>query len=175
MHRAIPRLFVIFALIGSAACDTGADEAADAPAADTAATAPVDSAPAAGQASDGALLDPETATAEQLTGVPGIDAALAERIVAARPIESMLEVDAILAETLSEEQRDTVYAHMFKPIDLNTASGEEMQLIPGVGDRMQHEFEEYRPWRTIEQFRREIGKYVDEDEVARLERYVAIR
>lgn len=174
MHRATLRLFAILALVGAAACDTGADEAAETPAADTAAAATSDTA-AAAQATDGALIDPETATAEQLTSVPGIDAALAERIIAARPIENMLEVDAILAETLSEEQRDTVYARMFKPIDLNTASGEEMQLIPGVGDRMQHEFEEYRPWRTIEQFRREIGKYVDEDEVARLERYVAIR
>jgi hypothetical protein len=40
---------------------------------------------------------------------------------------------------------------------------------------MQHEFEEYRPYRAMEQFRREIGKYVDQAEVARLERYVTIR
>ena len=39
---------------------------------------------------------------------------------------------------------------------------------------MVHEFEEYRPYTSIEQFQREIGKYVDEDEVARLERYVYI-
>ena len=39
---------------------------------------------------------------------------------------------------------------------------------------MLHEFKEYRPYGNIEQFRREIGKYVDEDEVARLERYVVI-
>ena len=44
-----------------------------------------------------------------------------------------------------------------------------------MGNRMQHEFEEYRPYRNIEQFRREIGKYVDQAEVARLERYVTIR
>ena len=40
---------------------------------------------------------------------------------------------------------------------------------------MRHEFEEYRPYTSIEQFRREIGKYVDSTEVARLERYVTIR
>ena len=50
----------------------------------------------------------------------------------------------------------------------------EIELIPGVGGRMRHEFEEYRPYTSIEQFRREIGKYVDDDEVARLERYVRI-
>jgi hypothetical protein len=40
---------------------------------------------------------------------------------------------------------------------------------------MHHEFEEYRPYTSIERFRREIGKYVDSAEVARLERYVTIR
>jgi hypothetical protein len=39
---------------------------------------------------------------------------------------------------------------------------------------MLHEFKEYRPYKAIEQFRREIGKYVDKREVARLERYVTI-
>ena len=48
-------------------------------------------------------------------------------------------------------------------------------LIPGVGPRMRHEFEEYRPYTSMEQFRREIGKYVDKNEVARLEQYVMIR
>ena len=36
------------------------------------------------------------------------------------------------------------------------------------------EFEEYRPYTNIEQFRREMGKYWDAAEVARLEQYVRI-
>ena len=44
---------------------------------------------------------------------------------------------------------------------------------------MLHEFKEYRPYTSIEQFRREIGKYIDKDkreaELARLERYVVIK
>jgi DNA uptake protein ComE-like DNA-binding protein len=64
---------------------------------------------------------------------------------------------------------------VWKPLDLNTASGEEMVLIPGVGRRLRHEFEEYRPYKDMARFRREIGKYVDEAEVARLEKYVTIR
>ena len=65
--------------------------------------------------------------------------------------------------------------YVFVPIDLNTATEAEILSIPGVGKRMAHEFEEYRPYTSMEQFRREIGKYVNEDEVARLERYVEIR
>jgi len=40
---------------------------------------------------------------------------------------------------------------------------------------MLHEFKEYRPYDNIARFRREIGKYVNEKEVARLERYVTLQ
>lgn len=43
-----------------------------------------------------------------------------------------------------------------------------------MGQRMLHEFKEYRPYKSMDQFRREIGKYVDAKEVSRFERYVAI-
>ena len=59
-------------------------------------------------------------------------------------------------------------------MDLNAASSEDFLTIPGVGNRMVHEFEEYRPYVNMAQFEREIGKYVDENEVARLARYVYI-
>ena len=59
-------------------------------------------------------------------------------------------------------------------LNLNTASGDEFRTIPGVGDRMVHEFEEYRPYVSIQQFRREIGKYVDEAQVASYEQYLYV-
>lgn len=59
-------------------------------------------------------------------------------------------------------------------INLNTATGDDFRTIPGVGDRMVHEFEEYRPYASIAQFRREIGKYVDEEQVAAYEQYVYV-
>jgi predicted DNA-binding helix-hairpin-helix protein len=39
---------------------------------------------------------------------------------------------------------------------------------------MVHEFEEYRPYRSIQQFRREIGKYVDPAQLAEYEKYIFI-
>lgn len=168
------RSLLVAGLVVTMAACAPADDAA--PATDAVADTSADAAAPASEAVAGdALIDPESASAEELAAVPGLNADIAERIVAARPIENMLEVDAILAETLDEAQRDSVYVHLFRPLDLNTASGEEIQLIPGVGDRMEHEFEEYRPYTAIEQFRREIGKYVDDTEVARLEQYVTIR
>ena len=58
------------------------------------------------------------------------------------------------------------------PVELNTATEEEILALPGIGKKMAHEFEEYRPYKNIDQFRREIGKYVDDKELARLERLV---
>ena len=151
--------------------DTTPDMAGDTAGAMTppAATAPDATAPA------GAMLDPNDASRDDLLTVPNIDATLADALVAGRPYADMTQVDAVLSPTLSEEQRDSVYTRLWKRIDLNNATPAEMLLIPGMGDRMVHEFEEYRPYTAIEQFRREMGKYVDEVEVARLEQYVEIR
>ena len=71
-----------------------------------------------------------------------------------------------------DEEVARLEQYVFVPVELNTASKEEILAIPGVGDRMLHEFEEYRPYESMDQFRKEIGKYVDDKELARLERYV---
>lgn len=161
-------------LLSLAACADAPEETQETTAApfDSAATAAA--APAA-PALAGAMLDPNEASREELLAIPGMDAAVADALIAGRPYADMVAVDRVLAARLEEEQRDSVYTRLWRPIDLNSASKEEILLIPGVGERMQHEFEEYRPYRGIEQFRREIGKYVDPQEVSRLERYVTIR
>ena len=120
------------------------------------------------------ILNPNLAGEDELAGVAHLDAALVGSIVDARPLASSLELDALLSGSLGEEQRADVYAQLFLPLDLNTASGDEIMLIPGMNNRMTHEFEEYRPYTSLEQFRREIGKYVDEDEVGRFERYMTL-
>ena len=174
MRRQIQNVFVPVLLTALVACAGDADTGDAALEGDTAViAAPPAPAPAAATA-DG-LVDPGSATREQLTAIPGMTEALADSVLARAPYENMLQVDSILAGQLSEEQRDTVYAHLWKRIDLNNASDEEILLIPGIGDRMLHEFEEYRPYSAIEQFRREMGKYVDDEEVARMEQYVEIR
>ena len=79
-----------------------------------------------------------------------------------------------LGGSLTEEHLSELYAHLFVPINLNSASREEILLVPGVGERMAHEFEDYRPYISMAQFRREIGKYADDDEVARFEQFVFV-
>ena len=60
-------------------------------------------------------------------------------------------------------------------LNINTASPAEFEgAIPNLGKRMVHEFEEYRPYKSIQQFRKEIGKYVDEAKVAEYEKYIFV-
>ena len=59
-------------------------------------------------------------------------------------------------------------------INLNTAEESEFKAVPGVGDKMAHEFEEYRPYASITQFRKEMGKYVDEATIAGYEKHVFV-
>ncbi len=153
--------------------DSAAAVATPAPPAVDTMTAPVP-APATAQTATAAFLDPNTATAQELLMVPGFDQPLADAVVAGRPYADMTAVNKVVSTRLNEDGLDQAYTRLWKPINLNTASREEILLVPGIGARMAHEFEEYRPYRNIEQFRREIGKYVDEGEVARLERYVTL-
>ena len=120
------------------------------------------------------VINPNVVDEDQLTGVAHLDDALVAAIVDQRPFADTLELNALLSQSLSEAQRAELYAELFIPINLNTASGIEILLIPGMSNRMAHEFDEYRPYTSLVQFRREIGKYVDEDEVARLEQYVFV-
>lgn len=120
------------------------------------------------------VLDPNLAEVGELTAVPHVDEALATAIVDARPFVDAAELDELLSGSLDRSRRSEVYEHLFRQIDLNSASEAAIMLIPGMSSRMVHEFEEYRPYTSLEQFRRETGKYVDEEEVARLEQYVFI-
>ena len=152
-----------------AACSGAADETTDA--ADTAAVEATEDAAAVETA---AVLDANTATAEQLAGTEGVSEELAAAIVAGQPYASVTDLDAKLKETLSEDEAKAVLVNVFVPINLNSASEEEIRLVPGMTDKMVHEFEEYRPYADMGVFDREIGKYVDEEEVARFRQYVTL-
>ena len=119
------------------------------------------------------LLNPNLAGREELVAVPQLDEALVDAILDERPF-LMSELHALLSQSLSDAQLTALYAQLFIPINLNTATHEAILSIPSVGDRIAREFEEYRPYKAIAQFRRELGKYVSDAEVARMEQYVFV-
>ena len=120
------------------------------------------------------LADPNLAERNELVPLLGGNEEAVDAILASRPVLQMLELDQSLSAFLDESEREALYADLFRQINLNSAPREEIMLIPGMSARMAHEFEEYRPYTSLEQFRREMAKYVEDEEVARLEQYVFI-
>jgi DNA uptake protein ComE-like DNA-binding protein len=120
------------------------------------------------------LVNPDLASEKELLSLPHMSPALVKGIMERRPFLKMSDLNSFLSQSLGKEQLTELYRKMFVQINLNTATQDEILLIPGVGKRMLHEFEEYRPYKTLAQFRKEIGKYVDQKEVARLEQYVFV-
>jgi hypothetical protein len=80
-----------------------------------------------------------------------------------------------IGKYVNEQEVAHLEQYTFIPIDINTAPDSVLLTIPGLGPRMLGEFKEYRPYPNVEKFRREIGKYVNEKEVARLERYIVVK
>ena len=170
--------FFLIALAGCGGTDAGAEsetgEPADAATTETAGEATAGGDTGGGTMAEGALLNPNLASGEELAALPGMTPGAVTAIMDGRPFMDMLALDAAISGEVDEAGREALYARMWVPLDLNTASSEEIQLIPGVGDRMTHEFEEYRPYDGMARFRREMAKYVDDAEVDRLASYVFV-
>ena len=120
------------------------------------------------------IVDANIVSEKELTGLPHLTPALVKSVMSARPFPSITELDALLGASLTPAQRLELYGRLFVHLNLNTATREQILLIPNAGPRMVREFLEYRPYKALAQFHREIGKYVNETELARLEQYVFV-
>lgn len=107
------------------------------------------------------VVDANTIAEKDLAALPHMTPAIAKAVVAKRPFKSITELHALLlAQGLTQEQAMELYPKAFVHINLNTATSDEILLVPGAGKKMTIEFPEYRPWKTWAQFDRQIGKYI---------------
>jgi DNA uptake protein ComE-like DNA-binding protein len=120
------------------------------------------------------IIDPNVAAEKDLAALPHMNAALVKGILEKRPFLNMTDLNAFLSQTLTPEQLKELYGKMFVHINPDTATREEILMIPNAGPRMVREFMEYRPYKALAQWHREIDKYVDDEELARLEQYVYV-
>lgn len=100
--------------------------------------------------------------------IPGMTANSLRAIKAGRPHKGFAHADVAKVEQ-----------YVFIPVELNTFTNDVMDTFAsiGVGTRQwKREFAEYRPWTSMEQFDREISKYLRSrpNELKRLARYVVI-
>jgi len=161
-------------LTGCAAADSDDDVGHETEAEEAAEAA--EAATEAGEATIGenGLINPNLEGEDEIAALPGMTDEAAAAILEGRPFLDMGALDAALPASLDDEAREALYGAMWIPTNLNTASDAEILLIPGVGDKMLHEFKEYRPYDGMARFEREIGKYVDEEVIEGYEKYVFV-
>lgn len=116
-----------------------------------------------------------TGTGPEILLIPGAGKRMAHEFEEYRPWRNWAHFDKEIGKYVPQTEVDRLKQYVFIPINLNTATDDLFLTIPGVGQRMVHEFKEYRPWTSQAQFQKEIGKYVDQKEVARLWRYFVIQ
>lgn len=115
------------------------------------------------------------ATKEEIMLIPGMGPRMLHEFEEYRPYPSLAVFHREIDKYVDDAELARLEQYVFVPINLNTASDADILSIPGVGPRMLREFKEYRPYTSMEQFRKEIGKYVDAKVVAAYERYVTIQ
>jgi len=115
-----------------------------------------------------------TATPEEILLVPGAGKRMVHEFDEYRPWKTYAQFDKEIGKYVGAEKTAQLAQYTFIPVRLNTASDADILSIPGAGQRMVREFKEYRPWKTKEQFIKEIGKYVGAKEAERMWRYVTI-
>lgn len=119
-------------------------------------------------------IDLNTASREEILLVPGAGNRMAREFAEYRPWKTWAQFDKEIGKYVGAGETARLAQYGFIPVKLNTATDDDILSIPGAGRRMVREFKEYRPWKTMAQFHKEIGKYVSEAEVRRLARFVVI-
>ena len=71
----------------------------------------------------------------------GLSSELIAKIIDIRPFESMTDFNKII----KVENTEKLFKKIFVPFNLNTTAEVDFKMIPGIGNRMAHEFEEYKP------------------------------
>ena len=115
-----------------------------------------------------------TATRDEILLVPGAGPRMVREFAEYRPWKSWAQFNKEIGKYVGADATAKLAQYSFIPVNLNTATDEDILSIPGAGPRMVREFKEYRPWKSWAQFDKEIGKYVGAKETERLKRYVVI-
>ena len=128
----------------------------------------------------GAQNAPAAAPVAQATSAPVVTTAAAQPTAvvvqqgAASVQPTTVQTGAAAAQPTTAQPAATAAATAGAKVKLNTATAADFLKLPNVGNNMVREFNEYRPWTSILQFRREIGKYVDAATITGFEQYVYV-
>ena len=155
------------ALIAGATMLSACDKAPSADAVKDAAKSAVTPAPKS------ELIDPNTIGAFDLAGIEVLSDPAQDAILLARPFATPSAFHAVVSKHADDGLQAMIYEKIFVRVNANTASPEDIMLIPSplTPKKLAHEVDEYRPYADMRAFERELGKYMNAEEMAQLKRY----
>ena len=86
-----------------------------------------------------------TGTNAEILLIPGAGARMALEFAEYRPWKTWAQFDKEIGKYIGQAETDRLKQYVFIPVNLNTATDEDILSIPGAGARMVREFKEYRP------------------------------
>ena len=104
-------------------------------------------APAAAATTAPKLINLNAATAEQLDTIPNIGEKRSEAIIKGRPYKTTQELVSkkVLTQGIFDKIKDKVTVQ----VNLNTASAEELDSLPGIGDKRSEAIIKGRPYKSV--------------------------
>ena len=120
-----------------------------------------------------------TATAEHLQVIPGMDQALAQGIVDYRqangPFSSVDDLSQV--QGMDQQKIDSIKEHVSTDkINLNTATAEHLQVIPGLDESLAQNIVEYRqangPFGSVDDLSQVSG--ITEDKLSTIREHVSV-
>jgi DNA uptake protein ComE-like DNA-binding protein len=116
-----------------------------------------------------------TGTPDEFMLVHGSGKRMSAEFAEYRPWKNWTQFDKEIGKYVGQQETDRFKQYMFIPINVNIASEDLLLTIPGITPDVMQAFKKSRPWKTKDQFEKEIGKNVGPKEAARLWRYVVIQ
>jgi DNA uptake protein ComE-like DNA-binding protein len=116
-----------------------------------------------------------TGTREEIVLIPGAGTRMAREFAEYRPWKNWAQFDREIGKYVGQEATDKLKQYVFIPMNVNTASDEDLRTIPGLTPALLGSIKQGRPWTSKEQFEQQIGKASNPKEAARLSRFFVIQ
>ncbi len=113
-----------------------------------------------------------TADKDEILLIPSIAKKMTHEFKEYRPWTSWSQFDKEIGKYVGKEETARLAQYCFIPLNMNKATDEELATIPGVTKPIMEQISKGRPWKSIEDFQKELGKTAGEKDAKRIARFL---
>lgn len=115
-----------------------------------------------------------TGTREEILLIPGAGTRMAREFDEYRPWRSWAQFDREISKYVGQEATDRLKQYVFIPLNVNTASDQDLMTIPGLTAQTLARIKQGRPYASREQFEQRMTQGGDAKDAARIAHFVVV-